>query len=315
MPMPLVSIVIPAYNHARYLKNAISSVLNQDYPNIELIVLNDGSTDNTMEVLRNYGDAFHWETQANMGQAKTLNKGWNMANGEILAYLSADDELSSTAVKTSVLALETNRGAVATYCDFNLIDPMSNVLKSVRQVECDCAHMLEKVSCPIGPGAFFMRTAYLDAGPWNPAYCQMPDYDFWLRLGACGRFVHVPQVLAGFRVHEGSQTYSLTTPERAEEPVRIIDEFLATEAGGRFCPELATNARASAQMVCAQLHLRSGRFTAALVRIRAAYRLSPKTVLSLRTLHLLTNSAVNRIGHRILRSILSLGARRPSKKH
>ena len=99
---PLVSIVIPAYNHATYLDEAIQSILKQDYPNIELIVLDDGSTDNTRAVLAKYAGMFHWETHKNMGQANTLNKGWQMSKGEVLSYLSADDVLLPHAVSTSM---------------------------------------------------------------------------------------------------------------------------------------------------------------------------------------------------------------------
>lgn len=70
---PLVSIVVPAYNYAHYLSEAIDSVLNQDYPNVELLVLDDGSTDHTRDVLEGYGDRFYWETHENIGEVNTLN--------------------------------------------------------------------------------------------------------------------------------------------------------------------------------------------------------------------------------------------------
>ncbi len=89
-PVP-VSPVIPAYNHASYLEQAIESVLAQDYPQFGLKVPDDGSTDNTNAVLAPYTGRVHWETQPNAGQARTLNKGWRMGRGEILGYLSADD--------------------------------------------------------------------------------------------------------------------------------------------------------------------------------------------------------------------------------
>jgi glycosyltransferase involved in cell wall biosynthesis len=120
--LPKVSIVIPAYNHANYLDAAIQSVLKQDYPNIELIVLDDGSTDNTHQVLESYGNQFYWETQKNMGQANTLNKGWRMAKGDILAYLSADDVLLPQATSDSVKCLLANPRSVLCYGDFELID-------------------------------------------------------------------------------------------------------------------------------------------------------------------------------------------------
>ena len=81
--MPKVSIVVPAYNHARYLPEAIDSILGQTYPSVELIVLDDGSTDDTINVLNKYGDQIVWESHQNMGQARTLNKGWAISTGEI----------------------------------------------------------------------------------------------------------------------------------------------------------------------------------------------------------------------------------------
>src|SRR5437762_6047257 len=88
--LPLVSIVVPSYNHGRYLREAVDSIVAQDYPRIELIVIDDGSTDDSPEILRSYGNRFHWERQPNQGQVATLNRGWLMSKGEILAYLSAD---------------------------------------------------------------------------------------------------------------------------------------------------------------------------------------------------------------------------------
>lgn len=310
MSVPLVSIVIPAFNHSNYLAEAIDSVLAQDYPSVELIVLDDGSTDDTVGVLKHYGDAFRWETHPNMGQANTLNKGWNMAQGEILSYLSADDVLEPGAVQAAVNALKAEPDAVAAYCDFKLIDPASNTVRCVRTPDFSYTEMLAEVSCPVGPGALFWRSVYQQAGPWNPAYHQMPDYEFWLRLGLYGRFIRVPQVLAGFRVHEGSQTYSQTTPERAEEPVRIVSGLLATEAGAQLDATIARRALASSLLVSAQLHMRAGRFVVATHHIGSAYRYHPSAVLSVRMLRLLFNAALNRVAHRILWGLRAL---RPSR--
>ena len=187
---PLVSIVIPAYNLARYLDEAIESVLNQDYDNIELIALDDGSTDDTRQVLERYQGRFYWESQANIGQANTLNKGWKMSKGEILAYLSADDVLLPSAVSTSVSRLMENPDAVLTYCDFNLIDPDSSYIRRVKTPTFDYRKMLADVICPPGPGAFFTRIGFESAGLWNSSIRQMIDYEYWLRLGLQGQFLY-----------------------------------------------------------------------------------------------------------------------------
>jgi glycosyltransferase involved in cell wall biosynthesis len=298
--LPLVSLVIPAYNHAGYLAAAVKSVLAQDYPKVELIVLDDGSTDDTAAVLAGLGDGFYWETQANMGQSRTLARGWSMAKGEVLGYLSADDMLASGAVSSAVEALVTMPAVVATYCDFHLIDLESRRVRTVRLPEFSYEDMLGHVSCPIGPGAFFRRSTYLKSGPWNPQYLQMPDYDFWLRIGLYGGIFHLSQVLAAFRVHEGSQTYSVTTPERAAEPVLIVSGLLNETAARGLDRALRECALASANLVSAQLHLRAGRLRNAWQCTQQAFRHSPKQAISPRMLRMLANAAINRTAHRLL---------------
>jgi glycosyltransferase involved in cell wall biosynthesis len=225
---PLVSIVVPAYNHAGYLKECIESILAQDYPQVELIVLDDGSTDATPGLLRAYGERFRWESQANMGQSATLNKGWAMAKGEILGYLSADDALRPQAVSEAVAVLQSRPEIVATYSDFDLIDEHSRAVRTVATRDFDARDLVLDLVCQPGPGAFFRREAFLRAGPWNPELRQNPDLDFWLRLSLVGNFLRIPKVLAGFRVHEGSATYQSTNVSRADEPVLMTHRFVAT---------------------------------------------------------------------------------------
>lgn len=162
--LPLVSVVIPAHNHARYLDEAIESILGQDYPNVELIVLDDGSTDGTREVLERYNGRFYWETQENMGQSATLNKGWRISRGDVLAYLSSDDALLPHAISTSVEHLMANPDVVLTYCDFNQIDPRSKFIRKVNTLEMSYREMVAKFFCPPGPGAFFLRSAFETIG-------------------------------------------------------------------------------------------------------------------------------------------------------
>jgi len=154
---PKVSLVIPAYNHSGFLPEAIESVLAQDYPHIELIVLDDGSTDSTRDVLMQYGGRFLWESHANMGQAATLNKGWRISNGELLGYLSADDHLRPDAVSTTVATLCAHPEAVVAYCDFELVDPRGKLIRQVRAAEFSLEDMLTKFACP--PASIARRSA------------------------------------------------------------------------------------------------------------------------------------------------------------
>lgn len=299
MSLPWVSIIIPAYNHANYLSSAIDSVLAQDYKNLELIVLDDGSTDSTAEVLKGYGDAFHWETHANMGQAKTLNKGWLMAKGEILSYLSADDELLPGAVATAVTYLEGD--VVLAYCDFNLIDPSSKIIRKVTAPEFSYEGMFTQLVCQPGPGAFMTRKSFSAAGLWNSAFTHMPDYDYWLRLGLEGRFVRIPKVLASFRVHEQSQTFSVVDEYKAEEPLRVISSFIESDKFPAELQPLKAIALSNAWIFVAQLHIRAGRFLLGWRAFLHALKIYPRNLARLRTGKIIINSLFNRSLHRLVR--------------
>ena len=296
---PLVSIVIPAYNHARYLDEAIRSVLRQDYPRVELLVLDDGSTDGTRAVLEKYGTAFHWETQPNMGQSATLNKGWQRARGEILGYLSADDALMPDAVRASVACLQEHPEAVLTYPDFNLINPDSQVMREVQAPEYDYYQMVVEIVCPPGPGAFFRRRAFEAAGGWDVDLRQIPDYEFWLRLALQGPFRRIPRVLASFRAHEESQSFARSDERKAEEPRRVLAAYLARPDVPAAVAQARRQALGQAHLLTARLHWRAGRLLVALYRLAQALALAPGLLLRKRTLLLAYDSIVARTLHRI----------------
>src|SRR5713226_4698539 len=272
---PLVSIVIPCYNQGTYLQQAIESVLSQDYSRIELMVFDDGSTDDTQTVLAAYAGKFHHETHANMGQAWTLNKGWRMSKGEILSYLAADDFLLPGAVTKSVGKLIATPEIVLTYCDFDRVDPESRVLWRVRAPEFSYRDLAVGIVCQPGPGVFFRRDAFERAGFWDELLRQIPDYAYWLRLGLEGAFVRIPEVLAAYRVHDRSQSLAPITPSRAEEIVNVISAHFG---GGRVPPEIARaepEAMSNAHIIPARQHLRSGRCLAALKHMQHAFEHHP----------------------------------------
>ena len=297
----LVSIVIPVYNGEDYISSAIESVLQQDYPNLELIVLDDGSTDGTQIILKRYNDRFYWETHPNMGQANTLNKGWAMARGEILSYLSADDLLTTQAVSRSIHYLNNHPDAVMTYCDFNLIDPDSNIIRRARPPDFDYKDMVVNIDCPPGPGVFFRRHAFESAGGWNSNYRQMPDYEYWLRLGLFGKFVHIPEVLASFRIHDESQSFAKGDSQKSDEPIRIISEYFSKQSDIPVSIlDNQSEAFANAHLVSFQLHWRSGRYRDGILKVIKAINIYPGVVFRKKTIKLIRNALFNRLGHHIL---------------
>lgn len=297
---PVVSIVVPAYNHAAFLREAVESILGQDYPHIELIVIDDGSTDDTKDILASYTGRFHWETQTNRGQVATLNRGWNMSRGDILGYLSADDLLLKGAVSAAVRCLDENPDAVLAYCDFNLIDPSSSFVRRVRAPAFDYREMVAKFVCPPGPGAFFRRSAFQKAGVWNANFHQMLDYEYWLRLGMHGRFVRIPEVLAAFRVHPGSQTFAVAGQVRSEEPIRIIESYFERPDVPDSVKPLRDQALSAAHLVSAQLLFRVGNYRPGLRTLWRAFKLKPGNLFSARSMRIMFNAIFNKLGHRLL---------------
>ena len=306
---PLVSVVVPVYNQGQYLEEALQSLLTQTYRTIEIIVLNDGSTDTTPEVLKKYTGRLYWESQPNMGQSRTLNKGWQMAKGEFLSYLSGDDALLPDAIATFVDYLGRHPTAVLTYCDFDLIDPHSRVIRQVTTPDFNFQRMITDVVCPPGPCPVFRRVAFEKAGLWDAQFRQMPDYDYWLRLGLQGDFVRIPRVLAKFRVHESSQTFSQASEDRAEEPVRIIQGFFENPSVPTDLRSFRSQALSRAYLVSAQLHVRAGRYGTGWRYIRRAFQLVPGSIVRSGSARMMINAFVNRVGHRLLWTLKRLGMR------
>jgi glycosyltransferase involved in cell wall biosynthesis len=305
-PLPIVSIVVPAYNHAGYLKEAIDSVLAQDYPAIELIVLNDGSTDDTEGVLRSYpAGRFYWETHTNRGQAATLNKGWEMSRGTILSYLSADDVLHPRAVSRAVEHLERRPELVMTYCDFDLISPTSQPVRRVQAPDFHYREMVVHGVCQPGPGVFFRREAFMQAGPWSTSYRQMPDYEFWLRLGLVGPFYRIPEALAGFRVHPQSQTYAASSVKKSTEPVRIMATYFRRIDLPEEISRVKREAVSNAHFISAQLHWRSGRYAAGLKMARRALRLHPRSLVTPHTGRIVLSAVFSRVRHAVIKQLRS----------
>ena len=297
MNASVVSIVIPAYNHAEFLKQAIESVLRQSYPEIELIVFDDGSSDNTRDILAEYSGRFFWETHQNMGQAKTLNKGWAMSKGTYLSYLAADDFLHPDAVKTSVETLEANPEVVLTYCDFNMVNARSRILRRKRTPEFSYADLSVRLICQPGPGIFFRRDAFEHAGCWNASLTQTPDFEYWLRLGLEGPFERIPQALASYRMHDQSQSFGPISVNRAEEMVSVISaHFQNARLPAEICrakPEAMSNAH----LVSARMHLSSGRHVVALKHARYAFTSYPYNYLRPRTWRIFASGLFNKIGY------------------
>jgi glycosyltransferase involved in cell wall biosynthesis len=256
---PLVSIVMPAYNYARFLPEAIDSVLSQDHPRIELIVIDDGSTDDTPDVLASYGTRLWSVRQPNAGQTVALNRGWRQASGDVIGYLNADDVLAPGAIAAGVDALRMRPDAVMSYGDFTLIDAESRETARCRLPDLiDLTAILRFGHSPFGPGSFIRRLAGLPA--WDETLFRVLDFDYALRLACLGPFVHVPRVVASFRVHEQSISFAKPPDRVTEESIRVVRQLYASAPLPPHIVAVKGRAFAMARMTAAQGHLRARRW-------------------------------------------------------
>jgi GT2 family glycosyltransferase len=277
---PKVSIIIPTYNTGRYVLDAIDSVLQQTYPNVELIVVDDGSTDDTPALLAQHPGVFTRYRQTNAGQSAAMNFGWKQSHGELLGYLSADDRLHPNAIETLVAAMAQKPDAVLAYPDFCVIDENSATLRTVQTPDYDEHLLIAKFQCLPGPGALFRRSVWEKVGGWNTSLRNIPDMDFFLRLCQYGPFMRVASPLADFRIHSGSTTYNPCNAERSDEPLRVINSLYATQGLSPSILGWKRKAVANALMLSGFMHGFSGRYAKFLARMSKAALLDPSSIVS-----------------------------------
>lgn len=200
---PLVSVVIPCLNRAPFLVPTIESVLQQDYPNIECIVVDGGSTDGTVEVLRRYESRITWISEPDNGHADAINKGWKRSRGEVLAWLNADDLWAvPNAVKQAVEYLGTHPEIDTVYGDNGYVDASGRVTGFASREEWHLEYAVEHCRHIIAQPAAFIRRRVLERVNWlDTNFYQKKDHDLWLRIGLIGTIRHIPVVLAYVRDH------------------------------------------------------------------------------------------------------------------
>jgi GT2 family glycosyltransferase len=209
--MPLVSIVTPSFNQGRFLRRTIDSVLAQDYPHIEYVVIDGGSSDDSTAVLHSYGDRIRWVSEPDRGQSDAINKGFARCRGTIRAYLNSDDVLWPDAVRTVVEQFERHPDWDLVYGNAYHIDADDRILERYPTARYDLGRLLQ--NCFICQPAAFWRTEIAHrVGAFDAELHYAMDLDYWLRIDrAGGRLQQVPEVLACSRVHPATKTLSART--------------------------------------------------------------------------------------------------------
>ena len=221
-----VSIITPSYNRAVLLPETIDSILGQEYPDLEYLVLDDGSTDDTQDVLARYAGRIRVIHHENMGETATVNKGFSLVTGEIVCVVSSDDPLLPGAISHVVAGFGQNPEAVAVYPDWVDIGEHGQFLRAVRLPDYDVKNMLTSLSWGIGPGAFFRRQLIAQIGGRNSSRVYCGDMEFWAIAAMQGRLVHLPRLLATHRTHQDSASVGQLGGNFANEWVETWKDLL-----------------------------------------------------------------------------------------
>ena len=226
MSRPLVTIVTPSLNQARFLDEAIRSVLDQDYPRIEYAVADGGSTDGSVEVIRRYEDRLAWWTSGpDGGQAAALNRAFERSSGELLGWLSSDDTLLPGAVSRVVTEFERDPDLWLAYGDAEFVDEAGRPIFMLHARPFDVAEM--RRTCAnhvVQPGSLFRREAWR---PFNERAYYFFDFEFVLGLPP-ERVRRVSAALGTYRVHPESKSAGAPLA-KARDYVRFATEVLRPE--------------------------------------------------------------------------------------
>jgi glycosyltransferase involved in cell wall biosynthesis len=194
--------VTPSFNQALFLEQTLRSVLEQDYPNLEYIVIDGGSSDGSLEIIQKYADRLaYWQSQPDQGQTDAINQGFARASGEILAWLNSDDLLLPGAVSAAVRALQAHPEAAMVYGDALLINAEGKTIGKFPAAQTDYRKLRRGYVHIPQQASFFRADLWQQVAPLDVSFYFAMDYDLWVRLAALAPLVYVPELWAAFRLH------------------------------------------------------------------------------------------------------------------
>lgn len=225
--LPLVTIITPSFNQGSFLERTMLSVLNQDWPNIEYLIVDGGSTDNSVAIIEKYKDRLAWwVSEQDSGQTEAINKGVRRAHGKYVTWLGSDDVLLPGAIRTMVEALEENPSAGMVYGSVVFIDGMDRVIKANSYTDMTLDKLLYHKHSTIAQPSSLLRNETLHrAGLLDESLSYCMDYDLWIRLHKVAPSINLGDtVLSGYRLHADSKTVG-SYRKMALEKIRVNRKY------------------------------------------------------------------------------------------
>ncbi len=295
---PLISIVTPSYNQAQYIEQTIRSVLEQDYPRVEYLVVDGMSTDNSVEIIKQYAldsgsllpksqkrasglqsrSIDWWVSEKDSGQGEAINKGLARAKGEVIAWLNSDDYYLPGTLSAVVKVFEEYPDVVMVYGDMLAVDEQGRTINTLRYKQLT----LQDLLCfqIIGqPSVFFRREALEQTSGLDTTFHFLLDHHLWIRIAQHGKILHVNQTWSAARYHAEAKNRAKAA-EFGQEAFRILVWAKSQPGLAEAISGVDRRARASAHRVDARYLLDGGQAASALVAWLRALFIHPPTALA-----------------------------------
>lgn len=220
-----ISIITPSYNQGRFIEKTIKSVISQDIPNLEYIVVDGGSDDNTLDILQRYEDSLTYVSEPDQGQSDAVNKGIKMSTGDIIGWLNSDDIYYPDSIQTILNYFDNHPDVDVVYGKAYHIDENDNIINEYPTMNWNLK-ILFKFCYLSQPAVFFRKRVVEQYGLLNENLHYCLDYEFWLRLALNGvGFAYIDKFLAGSRFYP--ETKTMSQPVKAcEEAMTMIKEHI-----------------------------------------------------------------------------------------
>jgi glycosyltransferase involved in cell wall biosynthesis len=232
---PRISVVTVSYNQAEFIEDNIKSVIKQNYPNVEHVVIDAGSTDGTLEILKKYDKYLNWTSEPDNGQSNGLNKGFKKTTGEIISWINSDDNLASGSLHKIADFFQKNPDEIAVIGDQAIIDEQGDLLHVIKSRAYDFDYLLNHAKGITQNSTFFKRDVFEKIGYLDESLDYAMDRDLFIRIASIKNMPYISETLSEFRMQPNAKT--------AEGSYKFAKELLKIRKkyGGKFMSPAGKN--------------------------------------------------------------------------